>query len=596
MTEFTKYILLAVILLVFLLLFVPKTEYFESIANNIIQQNEKLRKSSTILYTNPEYSEEDDFLNNLADENHFPTEPMFMNRCIEFTNNPSLHLNGIDQTIYQLRKDKRFFISNKITIEYVDYSTIQEKLKHYILTLYAHTNDPKNPNAIKVHQFYGPAYALITQYPYLRTIRRDGRNQCDILTIPLQQSNVSESIGYSPKLQDNTPSCDIQRDTISSKLIVCEVYLLFPAHDVGMVKQIDLPNGKKGTINTVGPYKYKTWANIKCNMRRLFAYNSDMKIAGLSVVNPRSQDPKCFVKCGQIGNSYGYTCGARNAKGKKPYESIVLSSIKTQTEGAKLHDYANLYLLNSSIMNNLLGVNTKNGIFADCINVQAIERTFTSQNMSSLCENIKTPISGPTDKLEQVAKSVFIISFINKNLSTNWCVGVDFNKKTLVPLLSNGNIRAISWESTPISIYTSLTVKDTFYFLSINIPNNKNKYEKWWLMSNNRLVQATTNNIPDIAFYPRRAKLQFVMFTKRGSRYEIRPNFSSCLTLLYVNGSYTIRFEDCAVQETTTYVTTVSFMKITDKGAVGKSCPTISDSDFENNLKSAEYYYKNPVI
>lgn len=593
MTEFTKYILLAVILLVFLLLFVPKTEYFESIANNIIQQNEALKKSTTLLYNNLEYSEEDDFLNNIAEENPFPTEPMFMNRCIEFKNDPSLHLNGIDQTINQLRKDNKFFISNKITIEYVDYSTIQEKLKNYILTLYAHTNDPKNPNNIKVPQFYGPAYALITQYPYLRTIRRDDRNQCDILTIPLQQSNITE-LGYSPKLQDTTPSCDVQRDTISSKLLVCEVYLLFPAHDIGMVKKIDLPNGKKGTINTVGTYKYKSWNNIKCNMRRLFAYSGE-KMGGVSVVNPRSQDPKCFVKCGQINNTYGYVCGARNARGKKPYESIVLNSIKTQSE-AKLHDYANLYLLNSKIMNNLLGVNTQNGIFADCINVQPIERTFTTQNMSSICENVKTPISGPTDKLEQVAKNVFMISFINKDLSTNWCVGVDFNKKTLVPLFANGNIRAISWESTPIQIYTSPTVKDTFYFLSINIPNNRNIFEKWWLMSNNRLVKATTNNIPDIAFYPRRPKLQFVMFTKKGNRYEIRPNFSSCLTLLYINGSYVIRFEDCAIKETTTYVTTVSFMKITDKGAVGKSCPTISDSDFENNLKSAEYYYKNPVI
>jgi len=167
--------------------------------------------------------------------------------------------------------------------------------------------------------------------------------------------------------------------------------------------------------------------------------------------------------------------------------------------------------------------------------------------------------------------SIFTVTFKNKGLSREWCMGVDFATKKLIPIVSSGNVRAISWESTPLQIYTSPTVKDTFYMLSINIPNEKNRIEKWWLYSNNRLIKSTGTNMPDIAFYPRRPKLQYTTFVKRGTRYDIGTT-SACMVLQYSGTGYNIQVGNCALVETSGYVTTVSFLKINDKELVETTC------------------------
>lgn len=594
MTEFLKYILLAVILLVFLILFVPKTEYFESITNQIIQHNESLKNTSTVLYTNEDLLDEPDFLNTVVNDNPFPEEPMFMNRCIEFINNPQTNLGGIDQVIHQLRKDNRFFISNKIEVDYVDFSSVQQKLKDYILTLYTHTNDPTNMNFLRISQFNGPAYVLITQYPYLRTVQHDHPEQCNIITIPLQ-SNTSE-LHYTPKLLEGTNNCNPQRDQISSQYIRCEMYLLLPAHLPGSKKKIAIPGSEDKDFYTVGRYAYKSWSKIKCNMRRLFAFNPTKKAPGVSVIHPRSQDPKCFVKCGINGNTNGYACAARNDVHGNPYASIVLNSLENNKDISFKYDYANLYLLNTRVMNNLLGVSVETGIFSDCIQVLPIEPTFTTENVQSLCANVKTPITGPTDKLEQMGNSVFTVTFKHKDVPNEWCMGVDFATKKLVPIRSSGNIRAISWESTPIQIYTSPFVKDTFYLLSINIPNERNRIEKWWLYSNNRLIKSTGNNLPDIAFYPRRPKLQYTNFIKRANRYDIGST-TGCMVLQYSSGGYTINIGSCSLTETSGYITTVSYQKVNDKELSENPCDEpLQELEFEKNLKVAEPYYKFPVL
>jgi len=174
------------------------------------------------------------------------------------------------------------------------------------------------------------------------------------------------------------------------------MYLLLPAHLPGIKKKVMVSQTEKD-FYTVGRYAYKSWNKIKCNMRRLFAFNPTQKAPGVSVIHPRSQDPKCFVKCGVNGNTTGYACGARNDVNGNPYSSIVLNSLQNPGDITYKYDYANLYLLNTRVMNNMLGVSTETGIFADCIDVFPIEPSFTTENVASLCTNVKDPVTGPSE-------------------------------------------------------------------------------------------------------------------------------------------------------------------------------------------------------
>lgn len=589
MNRFIEYLLLTVILLVFLILFVPKTEYFTSlnIDRSIAQSNAERKDMSTILYNRPEYQDkEQSFLDSILSFNPFSEEPLFMNRCIEFIHDPNKQTYGIDQVIEQLRSDGKIFVSNKITIEYHHFSTIQDRLQNYLMTLYSYTNDPKDTSSLTIPQFYGPAYVLLTQYPFLRGIKNNVQDQCDVYTIPLY-TNAAD-IRYSPRILNTNVPCVEDANTINTRPLVCEMYVLLPAHVPGNIKDMTFSDGKKINFYTVGPRMYSTWSQIKCNMRRLFAFPTTNVSAnmGVPVSNPRSHDNKCFVMCGDSPSSYGYVCGARNSTSKKdPYESNVFSTRKTTTDEFMKADYANLYLINARVLNKLMGVSTETGILQDYITVQPIDASFTTEDVKGSCETV-IPITGPRLKLKDMQESAFVIRI------GGTCLGVDFATKKIVPANCNGDLRTITWRSIPIKIYTSATYYDTFYKLYITIPGTDNKPERWFLSTGTTL----TMKEPTIAFFPEEeGKLKYTDYTVSRTINKI-GTVSRCLVYKIIGNKYDFAYDFCTINDSESFRSNATFEKVIDRELLETDMEPISENEVLKNINTVNYYYRNPSV
>ena len=306
-------IIVVIILAVYILL--PCREYFESTVD-------MLNKKSSVIYSNDKLKTDQDYFDSL---NTFDTNNnllMIMYRCIEFKK------GGIEKVIHKLKFKNKFFISKKYEINYTDFSSIKEHIKTSILKLY---DDSKQ-------KMIGPIYLLITQYPLYNTVSSD----CRITT---QSSPLENS--YSPMVNTIDENCKAHPE----KLIKCEFYILMPSHKSD--------NGKVGSPNKA------SWGSITENMKDLLVKNENIN-------NVRSQDKPCFTKCGKIQVD-GYICGARNSVTDTPYKSVVFNTPTNNNVSQNQSDYANLYIFNTSGINNLLGMTLESTrIIEEGVKTQAV--------------------------------------------------------------------------------------------------------------------------------------------------------------------------------------------------------------------------------
>lgn len=480
MKPFVTYILLAVILLIALLLFVPKKEYFASslvawtneINRDIANNSTNLYQESTYLPRNTaekQYLKKYEMMNPLREKGVSTEEPLIMNRCIQFINDPEKvkskdGLTGIDHVLSSMRC-RDFFMSNKISIDYNDFNTIETKLKDYINALYAYTNDEQGK---AVPQFYGPAYLLVTQYPYVQTVTYDPiLDSCTETPTVLSQNPFK--LSYNPKPVGDDPRCYITNDEIRNKSIRLEMYLLLPAHKKGGIRTIR-HNNEDLDFYTVGEFAYTNWGQIRCNMRDLFAWNRK-RLATTTVVDPRSGDDKCFMSCLNPGsNKFNYACGARNSTKRydistdlyynDPYEATVLGTPKTTGEKLR-HDYATLYTINPSVMNSLLRMDGTNGIFRECVPLQPIEQEFDFETMDTKCA------SGAIESIVNGSVYKKLSDFGDKN------IGVGFRIKMGIYYIGvkNSSSRIAVLNKIPKgNDYTTLWYLENVYAMSGNIP------------------------------------------------------------------------------------------------------------------------------
>ncbi len=462
--------------------------------------NDVNKRRTTLLYFKNKNMPEEAYLKLLRRKNPFYefAEPMLMNRCIEFIHDPSTRRYGIDQVISELYADQKMFVSDKITVDYIHYDTIETTLFTEIYKLYMRSNAAAN----RIDQFIGPSYILITQYPFVRDIVED----CRIIPRALRYSN-----DYLPKPLDDTTSCPTQAKIISDQVIRAEIYILLPLHTPKTIRTTD---GKEYRI--VGPNIYTTWDHILTNMRRLFAYNAEEK-DGIPVLNPRSFDRKCNLHCGTpTTNSYFYACGARNHTTENntmsPYQSVVLGdSNKRQIQK---HDFANLYLINSKRMNMMLGLDPVKGIFANCntIRVQPISTDFDVSNESGLESCVQTPIKHTLTtqtKLEGIPKDI------------------PFKIKIEYDYLSYSNKKFRMVDSKDADLWYVDLIKENRDIVNVyTLKNNK----KWYLTKNksNDLILSPT--IPKNIAFKRSAEKTLSLVELDNNRIKWDSHFKYCIS------------------------------------------------------------------
>ena len=341
-----KITLVIVVIIIGVYILLPCRENFESTAKEI------LNNKSSVIYSNYKLQTDKDYLDSL---NPISNDLLIMYRCIEFKK------GGIEKVIAELKRKKKFFISNKYETNYTEFSTIEELVKTSILKLY---DDSKQ-------KMIGPIYLLITQYPLYNTVSSD----CRITT---QSSPLENS--YSPIVQTIDENCKAHPE----KLIKCEFYILMPSHLSN--------NGNLGLPNNA------SWKSITANM-------SDLLVKNTNINNVRSQDKPCFTKCGEIQVD-GYICGARNSVGDKPYKSKVFNTPTNNNVSQNLSDYANLYIINTNGINILLGKTLETTrIIEEGIKTQAIalplkekRESMFGGDLSNVNDNLN--INSYTDKYE----------------------------------------------------------------------------------------------------------------------------------------------------------------------------------------------------
>jgi hypothetical protein len=384
-----------ILLVVVLLLFVAMAYKKEAFVGNLFGlraegSNEQSKLLSTMLYFKGE--DEATYLDRYQETHPIDemNEPLIMDRCIQFVyegNN-----GGVDAIMRSMQTDRKCFVSDKIAFDYTNYYTVESKLKDALLQLYVDSN-----NGGYVPQFYGPVYVLMVQYPYIRTLRKN----CSMLPKSLQWDSLHGK--FSPKPIDDVSGCESVKADIEKKALRLEMYILMPTHDV-VVR-----NGKR----LVGGFKYKKWTDVRCNMRRLFAYNPGY-VPGVYTVNPRSFDEKCQLAClNESDNVNKYACGARNSVwGNRPYASTVLGVRKVPSDRneEKKHDYANLYLINPARMNGLFNMRSDVGIMRNCITPEPIPMEFNTRFNCAAVPVGSTPTT-PQVTLKAIAGATFNIQF-----------------------------------------------------------------------------------------------------------------------------------------------------------------------------------------
>lgn len=373
-----KIIVLVVILLIFLRLFLPRYEIYESFNQDAVIR--AFNNTSTMLYSKTE--NDIDYMKALKERNLVHTELMVMNRCIELTS------TSLEPLIDSLRE--KFFISNKLVQQYIDFSTIQESLKKNFIQLYK--NSIKKNKNIK---FNGPIYVIITQYPKMLTVNED----CEQITNTLYEHD--DTINFSPIKIDNSYQniCDVDR------YIEAEIYILMPAHN------------STGSPNIVGEPNNKTWKDIRSAMSILLEPSSDAR-----VINVRSKNNKCYTTCGESPDRILPLCGARNGKtsGKtinveeafgspSIYESKVINkSINQKYDDTKV-DIVNMYVINTSVMNDIICPSINNSpctqFLVNNLDVEPIEPVFKNVEVQTWLGYKSPPFTSNTSLRADYNKS-----------------------------------------------------------------------------------------------------------------------------------------------------------------------------------------------
>ena len=341
---FLKIIVVILVIVLLVLILFPCHEYFQN-------AQDMLEEKSSVIYSDPKITTDAEYLKKL---NPISNDLLIMYRCIEFVK------GGIEKVIYQLRKKEEdpFFISKKYETEYTDFSEIEKLIKSSISELHTYYQQ----------KFHGPIYLLITQYPLYNSISAD----CIITT---QSSPLENS--FSPIVQTIDDKC--KNLTHPHKRIKCEFYILMPAHHQGG-KHTD------NKLYLVGRRKDAAlWEDIVDSM-------ADLLLPGNSYINNvRSKDKQCYTKCGEIQVD-GYMCGARN--GDKVYKSEVFNTPINNIMEKTHSDYANLYIINTNGINNLLGTTIQGGK-----NDLIIKETFAGDNdNTTIASGISTqPLVLPED-------------------------------------------------------------------------------------------------------------------------------------------------------------------------------------------------------
>jgi hypothetical protein len=435
MNESSKIIVLAIVLLIFLLLFVPKTHRppraeedfvtseplakrsyenfvtseplakrsYENFAGRDrfnIRENaiaDSLSTKSTLLYSNPLINNDTIYRTTYAGLTANSTsESLVMNRCIEFKK------GGIDAVMAHIHNKGTFFLTNKVTMQYLTFNDIQKKIQSIIKTM--HTESKAD-----VPIFYGPIYVLITQYPLLRTIEADNGAKCTTTTTPLPYPDrMNNRNVYTPLIVDttktvNSESCTNEIAKANMDVLTCEFYILFPAHTK--------ISGGQG----IGPViKGANWNIIRTNMKELLVSDPD-------VITTWSKEKQCFMKCGTISED-GYACAARNSKNSEPHESIVLNTLKNNNESTKMRDFANMYTFTTKVMNDLY----KETILGDLESIdvlpvdappeKTVERVTRHNRRIDIADTYVVPLKSDRDTYDRL---VPLANSLRANISTS---------------------------------------------------------------------------------------------------------------------------------------------------------------------------------
>lgn len=362
----------------------------------------------------------------------FAEQLLYMDRCIK------LPYMDTDAFLNKWISTAKFpIIEGKLLVN--RYSEIEdfiyEKLKQF----------PK-----KTKKIYGPVYILISQAPYIRNIHDDCK--VDNLYIQFNYSynqfkNQSRIITYNtdkdiPKICKNTI-----HSTRNQKMSV-RIYICLP------------------TYNKKGQFVYRSWENVKCNMKELLKY--------------RNKDKYCFLNCVDSDISCG--CMSQDT----PYKSRCLGDNEKLDD--KHYTYANLFLLNTKHANRYLD---KELFSDDKVYIYPYDNNleYCATNMPILEFNKMN-----TDVILELGKSYIIkhnrtnkCLYDTGNLLIGDCIKNDNRYKWFVESVSETQI-AFKNKATNRYLYkylfggnsylgTSVTTKTPFnYYNNQIVSDNKTKY------------------------------------------------------------------------------------------------------------------------
>ena len=299
----------------------------------------------------------------------------------------------------------------------------------------------------KSNKLYGPVYVLMSQAPFIRNIDDD----CKITNLYIQYNysndefkNQSRLITHSNDI-DIIEKCKSKIDMVNNRKMSVRIYICLP------------------TYNKKGQFIYRSWENIKCNMKELLKY--------------RNKDKYCYMNC--IGSDISCGCMSQN----RPYKSRCLGD--NATLDSNHYTYANLFLLNTNHVNRVL--NTK--LFSE-ENVHIypfdnnLEYCATNKPISTL-NKVITNITLETGK-------TYIIKYIKTNkclydigtLSIGMCVITDNRYKWIVESVSESQI-VFKNKATNKYLY-QYTVGNNTYLGTSMISKTPFNYYNYQLTNNNQ--------------------------------------------------------------------------------------------------------------
>lgn len=276
-------------------------------------------------------------------ENEFDNNLLTMDRCIKIPydkTNRSMMSRFISNAKFPIIKKE---------IDILNYTEIERSIIKELTNLYIQHN---------LKAFHGPVYVLLGQAPFLRVVDED----CNVrelvnqyTTQPENLQNLSKYISIAPT---NTCS-DKFIDDLTRTPIRLQLYILFP------------------TYNKSWKFVYRSWENIKCNMKDL--------------LSQRSKNDSCFI---HTVNNYNLSGGCINQK--TPYSSTCLGDVDNNVLDNLKYDYLNLYIINNTFVNRYLNANLNSPFFSDSVQIQPYDAT----NLDYCSTNI--PITELNKTIDQV--------------------------------------------------------------------------------------------------------------------------------------------------------------------------------------------------